>query len=129
MESSLGPRSAGNAGRGVRGVLLADLRRVLEDADRWQRGALEVEQGEVDVRRADAGTGLPRDARDPVRRPVEEPAAVPARRLGQDGQLVGDEGQLAAGAGRVAGIELAGLPGEVAGAVPDRGVAVGQRPG
>src|SRR4029077_18224951 len=45
------PCSAHRAGRAVRRVPLAYARRILEDADRGERRALEVEQGEVDVRR------------------------------------------------------------------------------
>ena len=44
------------------------------------------------------------------------PRPEPARGGGEDGQLVGDERQLAAGGGRVARLDLALLPGEVPGA-------------
>src|ERR1700722_6935537 len=74
------------------------------------------------------GAGPPGHAGNPVGRPVEQARPQPVRRGGQDGQLVGDEGELAARGGGVAGLDLALLPGEVPGAVAERRVPVRERP-
>src|SRR4051794_35699663 len=73
-----------NARQAARVGALARPRWVAEEVDRRECLAPEVEEGEVDIRRPDAGPGLPWHAGDPVRRPVEQPGAQAAGHLGED---------------------------------------------